>query len=244
METVIDRSAETIGEIVTADLRKAPVFRKYGIDFCCGGKKTVGQVCKEKNIDQVALEKDLSQVNGEPRSNEANADQWEPDFLAEYIVNVHHAYVRQSMPYLLEWSKKVAMKHGERFPQAIEINVLVNAVAEELDTHMMKEENILFPYIKELSRMKREGRTIEPSPFGTVANPIRMMEHEHESVGELFMQLEKLTNMFTPPMDACNTHRALYVNLQEFENDLFLHIHLESNILFKKAVKMEQEMNS
>lgn len=244
METINRMGQETIGELVTKDLRRARVMRKYKIDFCCGGKKTLEQVCNEKKIDSDTIERELVSVTTDPRTTEGNADQWEADFLADYIVNVHHTYVKQAMPVLLEWANKVALKHGERCPEVIEVNRLFNEAAAELSLHMMKEENILFPYVKQLCASKRAASTGNQSPFGGVINPINVMEKKHELVGEIFMKLEKLTNNFNPPMDACNTHRALYANLLDFENDLFLHIHLENNILFPKAVELERELST
>lgn len=237
-------SAQMIGEIVTGDLRKARVFRKYGIDFCCGGKKTLEQVCHDKNLDVQVLEYELSRVAGDVAGTVANADQWEADFLADYIVNVHHAYIRQVTPDIYAWAEKVARVHGDRHPEAVEVLKLFTAISEELAGHMMKEENILFPYVKHLCRLKKERATAEQSPFGTVKNPIHVMEKEHELVGELFTRMEKATNQFTPPEDACNTFRALYANLKEFEDDLFLHIHLENNILFPKAEAIESETSA
>lgn len=233
---------ETIGEIVTKDLRKARVFRKYGIDFCCGGKRTLEQVCREKQISRADIENDLLNVGGEPRTTEANADTWEADFLADYIVNIHHAYVRKAMPDLRAWANKVAHVHGDRHPETIRVNQLFTEIADELSQHMMKEENILFPYIHELVQAKRNGGTNGSLQPGKVKSPVAEMEQEHERVGELFMEIEKLTDNFTPPADACNTYRALYINLKEFENDLFLHVHLENNILFPKAEQLDLEL--
>lgn len=244
MEAISSNSAQTIGEIVTGDLRKARVFRKYGIDFCCGGKKTLEQVCKDKNLDLGTLENDLSNVTGDTSGTVANADQWDADFLADYIVNVHHAYIRHVTPDIYAWAQKVARVHGDRHPEAVEVLKLFTAISDELAGHMIKEENILFPYVKHLHRLKQQGVPAEQSPFGTVKNPIHVMEKEHELVGELFTQMEKVTNHFTPPVDACNTFRALYANLKEFEDDLFLHIHLENNILFPNAIVLEQKLSA
>lgn len=242
METLSPNTAQTIGEIVTGDLRKARVFRKYGVDFCCGGKKTLEQVCRDKKINQTELEHDLESVAGEPTTGE-KADEWDIEFLADYIVNVHHTYIRQVTPDIDAWAAKVARVHGDRHPEVIALYNLFREASAELAGHMIKEENILFPYVKQLSRMKKGTTAVQESPFGTVLNPIHVMEKEHEIVGEIFTEMERVTNKFTPPVDACNTFRALYANLKEFEDDLFLHIHLENNILFPKAVKVEQELS-
>lgn len=235
---------ETIGEIVTKDIRKAKVFRNYGIDFCCGGKKSLKEVCEKKHIDLVQLSADLREVERERSTLPGNPDKWELDFLAHYIVNIHHSYVKSTIPILMAWSQKVAAVHGEIHPEAIRIAELFDAVAEELIPHMNKEEQILFPYIIELNNVSKKGKGFVPGGFGTVKNPIRMMEHEHEVVGELYVEIEKLSNQFTPPADACNTFKALYSTLKEFEDDLFLHIHLENNILFPKAAALEEKLQS
>lgn len=234
---------ETIGEIVTKDIHKAKVFRKYGIDFCCGGKKTIAEACEKKNIDINKLSAELNETERDHSAMPGNPDKWELDFLAKYIVNIHHAYVKITIPVLLTWSQKVASVHGETHPETIRIAQLFGAVADELEPHMMKEEKVLFPYINAMVNALRENKTLTRVSFGTVANPIRMMENEHEAVGELYMEIEKLSNQFTPPADACNTFKALYATLKEFEDDLFLHIHLENNILFPKAAIMEKELN-
>lgn len=234
--------SETIGEIVTKDIRKAKVFRKYGIDFCCGGKRSLEETCSKKNIDIGKLKKELDAVERDHSAMPGNPDEWDLDFLAGYIVNIHHKYVRNTVPVLLAWSQKVASVHGDTHPEAIPIAQLFAAVAEELMSHMKKEEHVLFPYITSLANAVRDNKTPKPAGFGTVKNPIRMMEHEHESVGSLFMEIEKLSGGFTPPADACNTYKALYATLKEFEDDLFLHIHLENNILFPKAAALEEEL--
>jgi regulator of cell morphogenesis and NO signaling len=241
MET-LEISDATIGEIVTKDIRKAKIFRKYGIDFCCGGKKTIGEVCQQKNIDPAELFTELNVIERDHSTTPGNPDKWELDFLASYIVNIHHLYVKNTIPLLLAWSHKVASVHGQTHPETIRIAQLFAVVVEELVPHMGKEENVLFPYINELVNASRKNIKPALAGFGTVNNPIRMMENEHEAVGELFMEIEKLSNQFTPPADACNTFKALYATLKEFEDDLFLHIHLENNILFPKAALLEKSL--
>ncbi len=241
-ETVENTGGETIGEVVTKDIRKAKIFRKYGIDFCCGGKKTIAEVCQKKDIDFNKFYAELNAAEPDHSTMPGNPDKWELDFLATYIVNIHHAYVKVTIPVLLAWSQKVADVHGETHPETIRIAQLFGAIADELVPHMVKEEKLLFPYVSAMVNASRENKTLERGSFGTVNNPIRMMENEHEAVGELYMEIEKLSNHFTPPADACNTFKALYSTLKEFEDDLFLHIHLENNILFPKAAILEKEL--
>lgn len=234
----------TIGEMAAKDFRKAEVFRKYGIDFCCGGKKTLKEVCNKKGIDSTEIEKELLEIDQRPTSSNENYNEWELDFLADYIVNKHHKYVVDSHPILFELTAKVARVHGDRHPELIDVAHYFNEVAEELKMHMHKEEMILFPYIKELVKAKKEHLTLERPPFGTIQNPINMMEEEHLSAGGNLEKVKELTDNFTPPADACNSYRVLFAKLDEYEKDLHHHIHLENNILFAKAIDLERQLFS
>lgn len=245
-EVVIGKLAKgaesaTIGEMVTKDFRKAEVFKKFGLDFCCGGKKTLEKACREKGLDILEVKKELEEAETKPQVANQNFSEWEPGFLADYIVNTHHKYVQNAMPLIYEYTQKVARVHGAGHPEAIEVANIFVDIMNELTSHMMKEEQILFPYIKDLSEAKTSGQLPE-SPFGTVQNPVRMMEHEHDGVGELIAKINVLTGNYTPPSDACTTYRLSYAKLQEFENDLHQHIHLENNILFPAAIQIEKEL--
>lgn len=241
MNTLSELNELTIGELVAKDYRKADVFKKYGIDFCCGGKISVQQVCTNKGIDFEKLKSALLAVEQVDNTVE-NYDKWELDFLADYIVNKHHNYVNESLPVMLEYAQKVARVHGDHNPENIKILHVFQELASELSTHLLKEERILFPYIKELVKSKKENAAPNIPHFGTVKNPINMMEVEHDAAGDLAKQIKELSNDYTPPEYACNTYRVLYAKLEEFENDLHKHIHLENNILFPKAALLEQEL--
>ncbi len=235
---------KTIGELVAEDYRKAEVFKKYGIDFCCGGKKSVKEVCEKKGIDFATLEKELLQTEGGSCSiGGENFNAWQLEKLIDYIIEKHHTYVNRSLPLLLEYSQKVATVHGNSNPETVKIAGLVSQLADEMYQHMMKEERVLFPYIKELEKTLTSGGHPAQPPFGTVKNPVAMMEAEHEQAGELLRQIGILSNNFTPPEHACNTYRVEYFKLKEFEDDLHRHVHLENNILFPKAVEMEGRLN-
>ncbi len=234
----------TIGELVTEDFRKAEIFSKFGLDFCCGGAKSLKEACEEKGIDEKEVETALTEVESQDKNRQQDFNSWELDFLIDFILNIHHKYVRESVNMLSEVSEKVANVHGENHPEVIRIAALFEIIANELDMHMQKEENILFPYIRKLVVAKRENSVMEPSPFGSVEAPISMMESEHVAVGGSMDEINHLSNGFIPPEDACSSYRALYKKLNEFEQDLHKHIHLENNILFPKAIQLEKELLS
>ena len=238
-----DSSNPSIGEMVAEDYRKAEVFKKFGIDFCCGCKDSLNETCNRQGINVSELRQALEDLDNQAKENPSqDYTSWELDFLADYIINTHHKYVEAALPLLDEFSTKVARVHGESHPEVIEIDSLYQAVANELRMHMHKEENILFPYIKEMVDAKRNNISLQPSPFGTIKNPIEMMEMEHESAGGNMQRIKELSQDYQPPEYACNTFRVLYAKLQEFENDLHQHIHLENHILFPKSIQLEAEM--
>jgi len=238
-------AGERIGEMVAKDIRKAEVFKKFGLDFCCGGKKSLEKACREKGLDAalVKLELDYLDLQKPVSIPSQNFSDWDLDFLADYIVNTHHKYVSRSIPDIFEYTQKVARVHGNQHPETIAIADHFMKVMNELNSHMMKEENVLFPYIKTLVIAKRNGEEAGRPHFGTVANPIRMMEHEHEQVGEYMAKINELTHAYEVPAGACNTFRLSYARLKEFEADLHQHIHLENNILFPMAIALEAELN-
>lgn len=233
----------SVGEVVAEDYRRAAVFKRFGIDFCCGGGRSVAAACEKKGVAYEELERAL--VAAEPsRSGTGHPDPrgWDLDFLADYIVNVHHGYVRENLPVLLQFSGKVARVHGSARPELVEIARLVEELAAELEAHMAKEEHVLFPHIRTMVAARKGAAPVEQPAFGTVQNPIRAMEHEHDRAGELMRRLRELSGDFTPPADACNTYRATFAKLEEFEEDLHRHVHLENNLLFPRAASLEQEL--
>ena len=231
-----------IGELVTHDWRKAEVFKKYNIDFCCGGKKTVEEACAKKGVDPAVVEFELKKIDEKPLNNTHNFNSWKLDFLADYIVNNHHQDVSEAIPFLAELSEKVSRVHGEHHPELVEIERHTQAVIHELTLHMRKEEMILFPYIRQMVQATEDHKPIAPPPFGTIANPINMMEEDHLMAGNALESIASLSNQFTPPVDACMSYRVLFAKLQEFQQDLHQHVHLENNILFPKALKLEEEL--
>ena len=231
---------ETLGDIVAKDIRKAEVFKKFGLDFCCGGKKTLQQACKEKGLDVLLVESELKKpVELKSSLPTLKYDTWTCTFLVDYIINVHHANVRENMPIILDLANKVADHHGSTNPELLLIRNKFTDIVNELNVHMKKEEHILFPYLKQQEHSRENGDQA-PSSFATVKSPISVMEQDHELVGTLFEDIKKLTNCFTLPANACNSYALLYKKLIEFGDDLHLHIHLENNILFPKAIELEK----
>jgi regulator of cell morphogenesis and NO signaling len=230
---------ETLGEIVSKDLRKAEVFKKLGLDFCCGGKKTLQDACREKGLDILQVKEYLNkadQAGAGTRQHDFNS--WPLTFLVDYIVNVHHVFVKQNLPVLKELSEKVANRHGQDHPELKRIREMVSQMSSELITHLQKEEFVLFPYIKDLERSASGADNWEPV-FHSVEEPIAAMENDHDVVGDLCERIRILSNDYRVPENACNSYKLLYKMLEDFENDLHLHIHLENNILFPRAVALE-----
>lgn len=241
MEQLPITTTKTVGETVAADYRTAAVFKQFGIDFCCGGKRNIEQVCEQKGIDPTLLQQALEQTKTTAGNSEMNYDAWNLSFLADYIVNKHHVYVQERLPQLVEYADKVARVHGEKFPPNLEVAALVNSLSDELMGHLLKEERILFPYIKVMEQAKQNGLP-KPAPyFGTAAGPVNVMEAEHEVAGEIMKRIREITNDYTLPEEACNTWRVLWSLLSEFEDDLHQHVHLENNILFPKTLQMEED---
>lgn len=233
------KKENTVAEVVVNNIKAAHIFKKYGIDFCCGGGITLEKACKKNKADYDALKAEIEALDSNV-SKSYNYDKWELDFLIDHIVNIHHAYVEESIPILLQYANKVAKVHGHHYAEVVKINSLVEEVVKELAAHMKKEELILFPYIKQQVKALKEGVKPPTPHFGSVNNPINMMLDEHESAGDILKEIANLSNNYTPPEEACNTFRALYSKLEEFEQDLHQHIHLENNILFPKAIQLEQ----
>jgi regulator of cell morphogenesis and NO signaling len=232
---------KTVAEIVTENIKTADVFKKNGIDFCCGGHVSVQEICAKKGVDYSKIKEEILNVGKTPSTGH-DFNSWDIDFLADYIVYTHHKFVAEANQLIVEYSDKVAKVHGHHYTETVEINHLFHEIANELNAHMQKEEHVLFPFIRAIGKAKREGTPLSPPPFGTIQNPINMMEMEHTGAGDILRKIAELSNNYTPPADACNTYRALYHSLEEYQNDLFQHIHLENNILFPKAIKFEQEL--
>ena len=199
------------------------------IDYCCGGDQSLAHACEKQGLDAIAVTTRLNDAIAQP------ADTTQPDWtktsptkLCDHIEATHHAFLRQELPRLTQLVEKVADVHGDNHAELQQLRAVFAELRAELEPHMMKEEQILFPAIQQLEQAASAPRF----PFGTVANPIRMMEHEHDHAGDALKRIRELTVNFTPPDDACNTYRAMLDGLQNLEADLYQHIHKENNILF------------
>lgn len=232
---------KTVAELVSENIKTAHVFKKYGIDFCCGGGVSVAKACEKKGVDIDALSADIAAIGNNTVASQ-NFNAWELNFLSDYIINTHHVYVSENIPLILQYAEKVARVHGDASPELHRILDLFGMVAAELQSHMQKEEQILFPYIQQIVQSKKTGSALNMPPFGSAKNPIRMMEMEHEMAGDLLKEIAELSNHYTTPDWACNTYKALFAKLEEFEDDLHQHVHLENNILFPKAIQMEESI--
>jgi regulator of cell morphogenesis and NO signaling len=231
----------TLSQIVAANYRAAAVFEKYNLDFCCGGNKQVSIACKEKGLNSSTIFEELEFI-GERRDSSNKFNEWSPDFLIDYIINNHHSYVTKMIPVISEHTKKINSVHGKNHSELSKVESAFERVYKDLKQHMMKEEQILFPFIKYLVSAKNNGRKAEPPYFGTVKNPIKMMEAEHQAAGDQMHEIRNLTQNYIAPDDACETYKATMFELKEFEEDLHKHVYLENYILFPKSVKLETEL--
>jgi regulator of cell morphogenesis and NO signaling len=234
----------TIGQYVAKDFRTAAVFSKYKIDFCCKGNRTIEEACENKSVDANLIVDEINSVLATKNENSIGFESWPLDFLIDYIEKTHHRFVQEKTQILLPFLDKLCKVHGAGHPELFEINQLFKGCAGELSQHMKKEELILFPFIKKMVNATFTDKLIEQAHFGTVNNPIAMMMEEHEAEGDRFVKIATLTNNYTPPADACNTYSVTFVMLEEFEQDLHKHIHLENNILFPKAVALEKKFSA
>lgn len=239
---ITGENEETLGALAVKDLRKAAIFKKYGLDFCCGGKKTVKEACAEKGLDVTKVEQELQQTDKIPASRPMPYNEWNLDFLADYIVNTHHSYVRKSLPDITTYADKVMKVHGDDHPELVEINKLVKEISSELNAHIKQEENALFPKIKALVNRSKDSSAQKTVSAENLKHLIDQHEAEHESVGKALEDIRILSHNYALPEDACASYTLLYRLLDEFEDDLHLHIHLENNILFPKSIKLENQL--
>lgn len=232
-----------IGEIVAMDYHTASVFKSHKIDFCCSGGRSIEEACQSVNVSTNGLLNELTKVLKERKSLLPDFKSWDMDLLADFIEKKHHRYVRRSIPELKIHLNKLVKTYSKAHPELRTIETLFTASAQDLLQHLEKEESFLFPYIRKMKESKNKRADVIKPPFDTLQNPIQMMKHEHEQEGERFIKIAALSNNYTPPEDASNIYRATFAMLKEFQEDLHLHIHLENNILFPKAIEAEKRIN-
>lgn len=228
-------AGRSVGDIVAADWRTAAIFDRLGIDFCCGGGRTVADACRAAGVDPAAVEQALAALPAGAAVEDPR--EWPIDRLIDHIVETHHAYVRAALPRIGDYLAKLTRVHGARHPELHDIAIAWGELSAGLQQHMQKEEHVLFPYVRELAAA---GPGL-PGPFSTVEHPIRVMEREHEEAGGQLRAIRRLSRDYAPPADACTTYRVCFEELAAFERDLHRHVHLENHVLFPKAVALEAQ---
>ncbi|MFN8209953.1 MAG: iron-sulfur cluster repair di-iron protein [Bacteroidales bacterium] len=228
-------SQQQLGDIVANDFRTASILSNAGLDFCCGGKKTLDQACREKGISTDKIAEKIESIHAEPETPGQNYREWAPAFLCDYIVNTHHTYIYRTLPNLVFFTEKIANVHGQRHLELIEIASIVKKLNDELLSHLRNEEEILFPAIKSIST------AFSKEAAATIKSEISRMNGEHEFAGESMDRINGMTRGYKVPDDGCDTYRVSFRLLEQFEKDLHIHVHLENNILFKKALAIAGE---
>jgi regulator of cell morphogenesis and NO signaling len=220
------------------------VLEKLKIDYCCGGDRQLGEACENAGVKLEALEQMLAETDTLVMDSRLDFQKLSPAELIRYILETHHVFTKTEMARLEALTTKVVSAHGENHSELLAVQTLLRELCEDLTRHMLKEEQILFPFVVELEQSRLQDRRPPFAPFGTVNNPIRMMMMEHDTAGEILRELRQLTSDFTVPADGCFSYQTLYQALEAFEQDLHQHIHLENNILFPKAVGLEDSVPS
>ena len=234
---------QTVREIAIQNPATVRVFESLGIDYCCGGKRPLEEACLRANL---SLERVLTLLSSAKNTQSEPADRsWTAaplDELATYIVDKHHKFIRAEVPRLQDLARKVVSKHAGAHPELTSVEELFSAMADELFAHLMKEERILFPALRQLEAAASTGAPAPIACFDTVQAPIARMLADHDDAAELTSQIRKLSSDYQPPADACPSYRGLYHGLEEFERDLHRHVHLENNILFPRAIELEASL--
>jgi regulator of cell morphogenesis and NO signaling len=230
----------TLADLAATSLSAIRVLEYHGLDYCCGGKQPFDEACTAKGIKPESIFREIEEAKV---ASVAGRD-WQTaplDELVKHIVGTHHEYLKLDLPVLAQRLDKVVSVHGARDPEVLpRMAEVFSGLRAELEMHMHKEEAILFPFIELYGRAEAQNRPVPPVPFGSIANPIAMMEREHTSAGDALGEIRTLTHDFELPAYACSTVRALYEGLQVLESDLHVHIHLENNILFPRAIALEK----
>ena len=227
---------QTVGDFVRERPGRARVFENLKIDYCCGGKLSLTRACEKRGIDvNDVLQTIQACDSSDDACSDVNPDGMTLTELADHIEQTHHAYLKEELPRLQWMTEKVARVHGDKEPRLLQTRAAFVALKNELEPHMMKEERILFPILRQLEK----ATTPTELHCGSVANPIRQMEHEHDQAGDALAILRESTDNYTPPQWACNTYRSMLDSLARLEADMHQHVHKENNVLFPKALALE-----
>jgi len=235
-------TGKTVRELALENPAATRVFEKLGIDYCCGGGMSLEEACRAANLPVGEVAGSLETAEQAAQVARPNRD-WQEEPLADLIAHIqstHHKYVREELERLEPLFEKVCSVHGKNHSELLAMHASFQGLAQELTMHMMKEERVLFPYIARMEESVIQREPVLPGPFGSVQNPVAMMIHEHDSAGDALRALREASNGYAAPPDACVSFRTLYQALAAFEADLHQHIHLENNILFPRAVALEQ----
>ena len=237
-------SSLSLAQIVNSNHQAASIFEKYHLDFCCKGKRSLEQACTEQQLSVSEVTEDLENVFTKGNTSTIDFEKMNLTQLADYILQTHHAYVKNEMPQIQAYLEKVSSKHGERHTELYKIFQTFNAVKEEMEGHMKKEELILFPRIKELQKLADNENANLQLNITYLQSPITVMEQEHDHAGSLLNDIRILSNDYAAPQDACTTYRLSFAALKAFELDLHQHVHLENNILFPKAIETFRDLQT
>ncbi|MGC9199846.1 MAG: iron-sulfur cluster repair di-iron protein [Acidobacteriaceae bacterium] len=233
-------SETTVRDIALEQPASIRIFEKFGIDYCCGGRKPLAEACQEHSLEPGAVLQAIAEATAGTAEDTVNWATESLEAICNHIVATHHAYIRSELPRLDMLAQKVISRHGTEHPELPQIQQLIHSLGADLLQHLAKEEAVLFPYI---THLERNLITCGPRPlgcFGAVRNPIRMMVAEHDASTEIIARIRLLSEEFTPPETACPTYRGLYQALAAFEQDLHQHIHLENNTLFPNAIQLDE----
>jgi len=233
-----------VSDIVNNDYRTAEVFRKYGIEYCCAGKWPLQMICESKDLDFTEIIRELENAMSTICvPNTLPVEKWSIDFLIDYIINIHHAYLKKDLPETGEQLERFATEHQKKFPELTELVRVFNNLTSEMLPHLQHEEEIIFPYIRQIAHAFDNKESYAGLLVRTLRKPVaNVMQHEHESVQKTLNQIRQLTNYYTPPPHACTNHKVTYSKLHEIDNDLARHMYLENNILFPRAIEMEKKL--
>ena len=233
-----------VSDLVKQDYRTAAVFRKFGIEFCCTARFPLSLVCENKGLELEDVLKELKAAIRPPQSvAHLPVEEWDVDFLTDYILHIHHKYLRERLPLIEEQLEKFVTEHEKKYPQLVELKERVKQMAAQIYPHMQQEEEVLFPYVRQIAHAYADNEPYAGLLVRTLRKPVEtVMQHEHDVIMETLVRIRQLTGNYTPPDAACISHRVSFSLLNELDNDLTQHLYLEHSVLFPRAIAMEQSL--